>query len=149
MSRFPPSPSTFFVDANLFSPVIFSVDSPDLGGFVSSTTIVKASMWRMGQLKSGDTFQYRRVSLDDALRMRAEQDDHLDDITAFVAGKLEAAKIRIVDHDKLPESTNDPQSWGKAILHEDIIDDTGLNMTFRQVSGPYDCAEYWRFLTVL
>ncbi|KAL1955971.1 hypothetical protein VTO42DRAFT_7871 [Malbranchea cinnamomea] len=123
-------------------PVIFSVDSPDLGGFVSCATIVKGSLWRMGQLKSGDTFQYRRVSLADALKMRKDLDNLLSDLTDYVAGKLGAADIRAVDYAALPESTSQPQSWGKAVIREDIIDDTGLNMTFRQGGDDFLLIEY-------
>lgn len=114
-------------------PVIFPVDSPDLGGFVASTTIIKGSLWRMGQLKSGDTFQYRRVSLDDALRSRARLEKLLDDISAFAAGSVKGEAIEAVDHTALPESTASPETLGKAVIYQTTIDESGLQMTFRQV----------------
>lgn len=45
-------------------PCIFPIDCPDFGGFVSSTTIVKGEFWRLGQMKAGDTMQYREVTLE-------------------------------------------------------------------------------------
>lgn len=95
----------------------------------------------MGQLKSGDTFQYKRVSLADALKMRADMEILLDDLSAFVAGKLKCEQIRRVDYAAVPESTKDRSSWGKALIREDIIDETGLNMSFRQVRLDLDCSD--------
>ncbi|GAB1199152.1 hypothetical protein APSETT444_008498 [Aspergillus pseudonomiae] len=51
-------------------PVIFPQDAPDFGGFISSHTIVKADLWKLGQVKAGDTLKYRSTSLEDALAAR-------------------------------------------------------------------------------
>ncbi|GMF80864.1 unnamed protein product [Aspergillus oryzae] len=51
-------------------PVIFPQDAPDFGGFISSHTIVKADLWKLGQVKAGDTLKYRATSLEDALAAR-------------------------------------------------------------------------------
>ena len=48
-------------------PCIFPLDSPNFGGFVSSTTIIRAEFWKMGQMKAGDSMQYTRVSVEEAL----------------------------------------------------------------------------------
>lgn len=67
-------------------PVIFPVDCPDLGGFISSHTIVKGDLWKMGQLKAGDTLKFRAVSLEDALSSRR-------DVERFVATVVEACRM--------------------------------------------------------
>ena len=36
-------------------PIILGPDGPSLGGFVCPATIVQAELWKMGQLKPGDT----------------------------------------------------------------------------------------------
>lgn len=43
-------------------PVILGPDGPSLGGFVCPATIVQAELWKLGQLKPGDTVRFRRVT---------------------------------------------------------------------------------------
>ncbi len=39
-------------------PVILAVDGPSLGGFVCPVTIIQAELWKMGQLRPGDTVRF-------------------------------------------------------------------------------------------
>ncbi|HZP07792.1 urea carboxylase [Methyloceanibacter sp.] len=55
-------------------PVILGPDGPSLGGFVCPATIVKAELWKMGQLRPGDKVRFKRLSPDEAARKLAEQD---------------------------------------------------------------------------
>ncbi len=43
-------------------PVILGPDGPSLGGFVCPATIVQAELWKMGQLRPGDTVRFKRLS---------------------------------------------------------------------------------------
>jgi biotin-dependent carboxylase-like uncharacterized protein len=61
-------------------PVIFPQDAPDFGGFVSSHTIVKADLWKLGQVKAGDTLKYKAVSLADALDARRDMERFVDEL---------------------------------------------------------------------
>ncbi|KAI9708108.1 MAG: hypothetical protein M1820_004312 [Bogoriella megaspora] len=65
-------------------PCIFPVDCPNFGGFVSSTTVVRADWWKLGQIKAGDTMRYIRVSLEDALAARKELEQTLENIESAV-----------------------------------------------------------------
>jgi urea carboxylase len=56
------------------SPVILTHDGPSLGGFVCPVTIVKAELWKVGQLKPGDRIQFVPVQYEDALKLEAEQE---------------------------------------------------------------------------
>lgn len=47
-------------------PVILGPDGPSLGGFVCPATIIKADLWKMGQLKAGDKIRFIPVSVEDA-----------------------------------------------------------------------------------
>jgi urea carboxylase len=47
-------------------PVILGPDGPSLGGFVCPATIIKADLWKMGQLKAGDKIRFTPVSVEDA-----------------------------------------------------------------------------------
>ncbi|MDR3393878.1 MAG: urea carboxylase [Parasulfuritortus sp.] len=55
-------------------PVILGPDGPSLGGFVCPATIVQAELWKMGQLKPGDTVRFRRLTRNQANAMQLAQD---------------------------------------------------------------------------
>lgn len=48
-------------------PIILGPDGPSCGGFVCPATIVKAELWKMGQLKAGDTVQFIRINSEPAI----------------------------------------------------------------------------------
>lgn len=91
-------------------PCIFPVDCPNFGGFVSSTTIVRAEFWKMGQVKAGNTLRYKRVSLDEALLLRKKVEDYL-------AGVQQSIEKATFDDLQPLEATYAPSgNFGKAIL---------------------------------
>ncbi|MCL9773566.1 urea carboxylase [Vibrio methylphosphonaticus] len=47
-------------------PVILGPDGPSLGGFVCPATIIKADLWKVGQLKAGDKIRFTPVAVEDA-----------------------------------------------------------------------------------
>lgn len=55
-------------------PVILGPDGPSLGGFVCPATIVQAELWKMGQLKPGDTVRFKRLTRTQANALQAAQD---------------------------------------------------------------------------
>ena len=55
-------------------PVILGPDGPSLGGFVCPATIVQAELWKIGQLKPGDTIRFYCIGYDEA-QQRAQQLD--------------------------------------------------------------------------
>ncbi len=63
-------------------PILLGPDGPSLGGFVCPATIVQAELWKLGQLKAGDTVHFRRLSLADAERLEREQDAFLKDFAS-------------------------------------------------------------------
>ncbi|MGV8891614.1 MAG: urea carboxylase [Burkholderiaceae bacterium] len=44
-------------------PVILGPDGPSLGGFVCPAVVVNAELWKLGQLRPGDTVRFHRMSL--------------------------------------------------------------------------------------
>ena len=62
-------------------PVILGPDGPSLGGFVCPATIVQAELWKMGQLRPGDTVRFKRLSQAEAERLEAAQDATLATLT--------------------------------------------------------------------
>jgi urea carboxylase len=43
-------------------PVILGPDGPSLGGFVCPAVITRSDLWKMGQLRPGDSIRFRKVS---------------------------------------------------------------------------------------
>ena len=43
-------------------PVILGPDGPSLGGFVCPATIVEGDLWKLGQLRPGDTIRFRHIA---------------------------------------------------------------------------------------
>jgi len=61
-------------------PVILGPDGPSLGGFVCPATIVQAELWKLGQLKPGDTVRFNRMSIEQALAQEKLQDAAIRDL---------------------------------------------------------------------
>ncbi len=55
-------------------PVILGPDGPSLGGFVCPATIAQAELWKIGQLRPGDTVRFTRLTPEEAALRLAKQD---------------------------------------------------------------------------
>jgi urea carboxylase len=55
-------------------PVILGPDGPSLGGFVCPATVIEADLWKLGQLRPGDTVRFQAVNLDTARSLAEDQD---------------------------------------------------------------------------
>lgn len=69
-------------------PVILTCDGPSLGGFVCPMTIVKAELWKVGQLKPGDKIWFKPMNFDDALELEKLQDKTLENLSPTPRNKL-------------------------------------------------------------
>ena len=54
-------------------PIILGPDGPSLGGFVCPFTIIKADLWKMGQLSADSKIRFNVVTFDQALQKEKEQ----------------------------------------------------------------------------
>ncbi|WP_165311282.1 urea carboxylase [Vibrio ziniensis] len=61
-------------------PVILGPDGPSLGGFVCPATIIKADLWKMGQLKAGDKVRFIAVSLEQAEMAERKQNAQVESV---------------------------------------------------------------------
>lgn len=115
-------------------PCIFPVDCPNFGGFTSSTTVVRADWWKLGQLKAGNTLKYVRIGLEDALRKRKRNDSSLDSIEQAIQGKSGFDKI-----DNLQAGHVDYHQCeiGKAVVWEKKETADTPQVRYRQVSETY------------
>lgn len=114
-------------------PCIFPVDCPDFGGFVSSTTIIKADYWRLGQMKAGDSMKYHRVSLEDALKVRKMVDGFIDRVAEVCAGKSDFTGMEPLDYSTLPPSVLSGE-YDKAIIRQIEAKGDQPRTLYRQVS---------------
>ncbi|HWV16520.1 MAG TPA: urea carboxylase [Cellvibrio sp.] len=62
-------------------PVILTKDGPSLGGFVCPVTIVKAELWKVGQVKPGDKIRFKRLSFDSALALELAADKAIESLS--------------------------------------------------------------------
>lgn len=69
------------------SPIIFGRDRPDLGGFVCPTTACSGDMWKVGQLKPGDTVRFESVSSENSLEILSRKTAYLQALAARVRGE--------------------------------------------------------------
>ena len=63
-------------------PVILGPDGPSLGGFVCPATVVQAELWKLGQLRPGNTVRFQRIDRATA----AEWEQRLERLIADPAG---------------------------------------------------------------
>ncbi len=104
-------------------PVILGPDGPSLGGFVCPATIVQAELWKMGQLRPGDTVRFKRLSQTQAERMEAAQD-------AAIAGLA------------APELINDNGPLAEPVLHRTPETDNPVAVVYRRAGDKYLLIEY-------
>jgi urea carboxylase len=58
-------------------PIILGPDGPSLGGFVCPATVVRAELWKIGQLRPGARVRFVPISNEQALRLEVEQNDSI------------------------------------------------------------------------
>ena len=91
-------------------PVILGPDGPSLGGFVCPSTIVQAELWKLGQLKPGDTVRFKRVTRAKARAMSEQQDAAVRSLSTPASSALPAShaplESAVLRH--LPEDAQKP-----------------------------------------
>ncbi|MGR9086802.1 MAG: urea carboxylase [Gammaproteobacteria bacterium] len=72
-------------------PVILGPDGPSLGGFVCPATVVDAELWKLGQLKPGDSIRFQRLDRPQADALAFQLEQFIDAPEAALPVKLPAA----------------------------------------------------------
>lgn len=123
-----PYPSPGGVNWTGDSPVIFPRDAPGLGGFVCSSTVVSADMWKLGKLKPGDKTRLTPISYESARELAGRRAEFL----ALVSGHISNG---ILEHEnplsllKVEKEARDTD----ALLQVISGDLTESTLTLRQV----------------
>lgn len=77
-------------------PVILGPDGPSLGGFVCPATIVHGELWKIGQLKPGDSVRFRPLSLEHAETLAAEIETRIHTLMGALPGLPNASREEAV-----------------------------------------------------
>jgi urea carboxylase len=131
-------------------PIILGPDGPSLGGFVCPATIVQAELWKMGQLKAGDTVRFRRIVLDEAIAREREQDH---EIEALEKDSREGAKTQRAEADGEEKATagdNQTTFESRPLFAPDLCvfaplresDEPGVAVAYRRAGDKYLLVEY-------
>jgi urea carboxylase len=56
-------------------PILLGPDGPSLGGFVCPAVVVSAELWKLGQLRAGDSVCFRRITESQAQELEARVED--------------------------------------------------------------------------
>jgi urea carboxylase len=65
-------------------PVILGPDGPSLGGFVCPATLVKAELWKLGQLRPNNRIRFKRLTPDEALAADQAQELMIESLRAGI-----------------------------------------------------------------
>jgi urea carboxylase len=83
-------------------PVLLGPDGPSLGGFVCPFTVIKADLWKLGQLAPGAKIRFEAVGLDDARLASQHLEAMITDLSARpatpVPQRLEPPVLATWDH---------------------------------------------------
>jgi len=63
-------------------PIILGPDGPSLGGFVCPATIVDAELWKIGQLRAGDTVRFHPITHEEAAAMAAALEQSISSLSS-------------------------------------------------------------------
>ncbi|AFT69024.1 Urea amidolyase [Alloalcanivorax dieselolei B5] len=110
-------------------PVILTKDGPSLGGFVCPVTIAKAELWKVGQLKPGDSIRFVAIDFDQALALEQAQDRSIESLTPVTPAPTAATVM--------PEGAASP-----TMLVERDADGDVPRITYRQAGDKYILIEY-------
>lgn len=110
-------------------PVIITCDGPSLGGFVCEAVVVEAELWKVGQVKPGDTIQFIPLDYETARTLKESQDVAIDTL------KLES-DIQI-NEENCQSTVSDP-----ILAVRPKGDDFSSKVVYRQAGDRYILIEY-------
>ncbi len=107
-------------------PIILGPDGPSLGGFVCPACIAECELWKIGQLKPGDTVRFHRMPLAEANAREREQESEFEVL-------LDLPDTRRKDFDQTPED---------AVQYRLPEEPGRVEVCYRRASDKYLLVEY-------
>ncbi|CAG79240.1 hypothetical protein B0I72DRAFT_133264 [Yarrowia lipolytica] len=121
-------------------PVILTCDGPSLGGFVCAAVVVEAELWKIGQVKPGDTVQFVPMTIDSARQLKKAQDRTITNLCGSPYESVDAL-LALEDYENpiiytVPASTSTPrvvyrQAGDRYILVEYGDNNMDINLSYR------------------
>ncbi|HEX6767029.1 MAG TPA: carboxyltransferase domain-containing protein, partial [Polyangiaceae bacterium] len=71
-------------------PIVLGPDGPSLGGFVCPATVVRAELWKLGQLRPGARVRFVPIGVEHAVKLELEQNDSIASRVPPRTARLEA-----------------------------------------------------------
>lgn len=112
-------------------PVILTHDGPSLGGFVCPVTIAQSELWKVGQVKPGDTIRFVPMTFDKALAQENAIDKAITEMSSLIVDDTFTAP------ELLPTDTA-----SATILAQLPATDTTPEVAYRQAGDKYILIEY-------
>jgi urea carboxylase len=106
-------------------PVILGPDGPSLGGFVCPAVVVKAELWKLGQLRPGNTLRFKPLARAEAQALEERQDRLIE--------TLDTTMLPTAVHASPPE---------ESVLHRIASSATQVEVVYRQAGDKYLLIEY-------
>ena len=75
-------------------PIILGPDGPSLGGFVCPAVIVKAELWKMGQLKAGDKIRFKQLNQHEASELELAQNAAIASISNLTQNPIKTPALQ-------------------------------------------------------
>jgi urea carboxylase len=108
-------------------PIILAHDGPSLGGFVCPATIAQAELWKIGQLKPGNTVHFYRITAEQACQQELQQDQQITTLSSISL---------TLNPNPQPPTPKSP------ILHQLPESPTQVAVTYRQAGDKFLLIEY-------
>lgn len=114
------------INVNGDTPVLFAVDSPDMGGFSNVLAMASASAWKSGQMRPDDTMQFVLVTAEEAAQIERDNEEWISSI-----GK-DAKPLK-----QLTKSSQIKDITTSSVLHKVEATSTEPERIFRQCADEY------------
>lgn len=112
-----------------FPVIIGPSDGPSLGGFVCQAVIPEAELWKVGQVKPGDSIKFVPLSYDSARSLKESQDSVFEELSSY--------QLLTLDDISTLEKPENP-----ILLSLPGVDEFKPKVTFRQSGDRYILVEY-------
>ena len=97
-------------------PVIITCDGPSLGGFVCQAVVPEAELWKVGQVKPGDSIQFVPLSYESSRSLKESQDVAIE--------SLDGSKLKRLDSVSAPVSYTHLDVYKRQLLgrHQSLLE---------------------------
>lgn len=121
------------LNVNGDTPVLFTVDSPDMGGFSNILSMAVGSAWKAGQMRPNDTIQFVLITAEEAAQIERDNEAWLSACTTSNAKPLhqltESSQVKDITKSSTlhyVEATKDtPARWFRQCADEYVIYEVG------------------------